>query len=272
MMSEEQLVERVRGGDRAALGELVSALKDMIFNLSARMLGSPTDAEDATQEILIRLVTNLDSFRGESSFRTWAYRVATNHLLKTRHRDAETRFDSFEAMEAFLAEGIAEDRPPMEDQVLVQEAKLRCTAAMVVRLSRDDRLAFILGEVLELSSEEAAAVLEVSPEAFRKRLSRARARVAEFGQKICGLVDEQAPCRCARQATRAAEHGYLARDKLIWANLKARKLEGAALVNEVDAIGKAVGAMRAHPTYQAPESVILGLKQLLGSAGGKLLQ
>jgi RNA polymerase sigma factor (sigma-70 family) len=201
MAKEQELIARARGGDRGALAELVSTVRDLVYNLSIRMLGSPSDAEDATQEILIRCVTNLDAFRGESSFRTWVYRVASNQLLKTRKRAAETRFDSFEAMGEFLEEGIAEDRPALEDQQLVHEAKLICTSQMVLRLDRDHRLAFILGEVLELSSDEGAAVLEIAPEAFRKRLSRARTRMAEFTRGICGLVDESKPCRCAPRAS-----------------------------------------------------------------------
>src|SRR5438132_1450573 len=109
-MTAEELVARVRGGDRAALEELVGSVKDLVYNLALRMLGSPSDAEDACQEILIRLVANLDGFRGESAFSTWAYRVAANHLLRTRQRSEEARFASFEEMGDYLADGVAADK------------------------------------------------------------------------------------------------------------------------------------------------------------------
>src|SRR5262249_6318418 len=154
MTHEEALISRARGGDRAALGELLGAMKNLVYNLAIRMLGNPADAEDASQEILIRLMTGLDTFRGESSFRTWVYRVASNQLLTTRKRQAEERTESFEALAAYLETGVASGHPPVEDPVLVNEAKLICTSAMLLCLDRDHRLAFILGEILELPSEE----------------------------------------------------------------------------------------------------------------------
>jgi RNA polymerase sigma factor (sigma-70 family) len=264
MTREKELVARARTGDRTALDELVNSVKDLAYNLALRMLGSPADAQDATQEILIRVVTNLDSFRGESAFRTWVYRVASNHLLKTRVRAAETRFDSLDGVGAFLAEGIAEDRPPLEDGVLVNEAKLVCTNAMTLALDRDHRLAFILGEVLDLPSEEAAQVLEISDDAFRKRLSRARSRIAEFTNRICGLVDESKPCRCAKQAARAVANGYLSRDKATWCKQPV-KTPAKELPIDVDGLTRAVAVLRSHPEYSAPESIIDGLKGILAT-------
>src|ERR1700744_4355612 len=98
METDAELVDRAKAGERDALDQLVRATKDLVFNLAVRMLGSPTDAEDATQEILIKIVTHLASFRGDSAFRTWAYRIPTNHLLTTRKRGAELRADSFEQL------------------------------------------------------------------------------------------------------------------------------------------------------------------------------
>src|SRR6188508_98241 len=172
---------------------IVRASKDLVFNLSLKMLGSPPDAEDATQEILLKLITHLSSFRGDSAFRTWAYRVAANHLLNIRKRGAETRFESFDEMAEGLSAGLATGAPPAEQQVVINEAKMICTSTMLARLDRDHRLAFILGDILELPGDEGAAVLEIDPAAFRQRVSRARARMAEFMGAICGLVDEATP-------------------------------------------------------------------------------
>src|SRR5262249_19583888 len=150
------------GGDRVALGELLAAMKDLVHNLAIRMLGNPADAEDASQEILIRLMTGLDTFQGHSSFRTWVYRVASNQLLTRRRRRADERTESFDALAAYLEQGLAAAHPPLEDPVLVNEAKLICTSRMLLCLDRDHRLAFILGEILELPSEEGGAVLEIA--------------------------------------------------------------------------------------------------------------
>src|SRR5215204_7529456 len=101
----EPLVARAQEGDRAALETVIASMRDRIYNLALRMLWHPTDAEDATQEILVRLVTHLGSFRGESTFSTWAYRVASNYLLTTRKRRAEREELTFERFAEQPAKG-----------------------------------------------------------------------------------------------------------------------------------------------------------------------
>ncbi len=269
-MSHEELVARARSGDRRALDELLGEMKDLVYNLSIRMLGSPADAADASQEIMIRLVTGLDKFRGESSFRTWVYRVASNQLLTTRKRNAETRMESFEEMTAKLDEGVAADLPPPEDQLLLNEAKLICTSAMLLCLDRDHRLAFILGEVLELPTEEGAAVLEISGDAFRKRLSRARSRVEGFTNDTCGLVNPERPCRCGKQVARAVAGGYVDPKRLTWATQQTRKGKQTN-VDEINQIMDAVALMRSTPTFAAPDAVVDGLRELIEDHKGNLL-
>jgi RNA polymerase sigma factor (sigma-70 family) len=89
-MSDElsELAAAAQAGSREALDGLVRAVQRPIYNLALRMLQRPADAEDATQEILIKLVTYLAQFRGESAFSTWIYRVASSHLLNQRPHDA----------------------------------------------------------------------------------------------------------------------------------------------------------------------------------------
>src|SRR5947209_17173733 len=83
------LVLRAKSGDRDALEELVGRHQAWIYNIALRMLYHPQDAEDATQEILVKAVTALSSFEGRSSFRTWLYRIAVNHLLNVRRSRVE---------------------------------------------------------------------------------------------------------------------------------------------------------------------------------------
>ncbi|HUJ60095.1 MAG TPA: RNA polymerase sigma factor [Kofleriaceae bacterium] len=265
------LIERARGGERAALDQLVRATKDMVFNLAIRMLGSPSDAEDATQEILIRIVTHLGSFRGESSFRTWAYRVASNHLLTTRKRGAELRADSFDALEERLANNLTAGDPPADDKLLVREAKLICTTTMLACLDRDHRLAYILGEIFDLASDEGAAILEISPEAFRKRLSRARDRMSEFMGKQCGIVNAASACRCAKQAGHAVKAGYLDAKKLEWAALGCVKEGRPERVADLDTVGRAIEVFRSSPEFIAPESLVRGIQRALDAGSSDLL-
>src|SRR6059036_3954007 len=92
---DRTLVARARSGSREALEDLVRRHQGWIYNIAVRMLYHPHDAEDATQEILIKAVTRLSSFEGRSSFRTWLYRIVINHLLNMKRGRTEQTPISF---------------------------------------------------------------------------------------------------------------------------------------------------------------------------------
>src|ERR1700687_5817938 len=104
--SDEELVEQAKNGDRAALEELVLRHQAWIYNIAVRMVFQPQDAEEVTQEVLVKVITNLSTFRGESKFRTWLYRIAANHVLNMKRRSAETQTLTFAKY------GAAIDRTP----------------------------------------------------------------------------------------------------------------------------------------------------------------
>src|SRR5687768_17003359 len=80
-MTINQQVGMALQGDKNALNEVLKSIREYVYNISVRFLWHPQDAEDATQEILIKVCTNLSQFKGTSAFTTWAYRIAVNHLL-----------------------------------------------------------------------------------------------------------------------------------------------------------------------------------------------
>src|SRR5262245_66683738 len=94
-LEKRTLVARARSGDREALEELGRRHQGWIYNLAVRMLYHPHDAEDATQEILIKAVTRLASFEGRSSFRTWLYRLVVNHVLNMKRGRIEQEIRGF---------------------------------------------------------------------------------------------------------------------------------------------------------------------------------
>jgi RNA polymerase sigma factor (sigma-70 family) len=197
-----ELALRAREGDRRALGALVRALQAPLYRLCLRMLGDPADAEDATQEVLTKVITHLSAFEGRSALSTWAHTIAVRHVLAMRRGRAESAAMDEEAFAERLAMGLAfgatAPRAP-DDLAMLAEVRLGCTQAMLLMLSRDERIALVLVDLLGLSGEDAAAVLEVSHAALRQRLGRARERLVGFLQAQCGLVAESAPCRCDRQ-------------------------------------------------------------------------
>src|SRR4051812_47168627 len=175
-----------------------------------RMLWHPQDAEDATQEILLRVVTRLDRYRGESAVTTWAYRIAVNYLLTTRKRRAEQQSMTAAEFAEDLAAGAADPPADVDSELLAEEVKIGCTHAMLMMLDRPHRLAFILGDVFDLDSDTAATLSKVTAATHRQRLARSRQRIRGFMSTHCGLVNRSAVCRCARRIAPAIAQGRVA--------------------------------------------------------------
>src|SRR5207253_4968427 len=136
------------------------------------MVFHPQDAEEVTQEVLVKVITKLSTFKGESKFRTWLYRIAANHVLNMKRRSAETKVTTFADYGAALDRTPDLDLPdrnsvPVELPVLVEEAKNGCTMGMLLCLDRKQRLVFTLGDILGASDSVGAEVLEIDRKSTR---------------------------------------------------------------------------------------------------------
>ena len=275
----EDLVQHAREGSREALESLVQEMQDRIYGLALRMLGYPADAEDAAQEILIKVVTRLNSFRQESEFTTWVYRIAANHLLTTRKRLAEHQAVSLEEYEALLDTALASEWPESvseaERSLIVKEVMLSCTHGMLLCLDRPHRITFILSEIFDITSQQGAYILNISPAAYRKRISRARDRIRTFMLKNCGAVNSKNPCHCERVAPYAIKTRAIDTKNLLYARHR-RRDEGGGLsmeyLEELDSLQRMAALFKNHPDYAAPETFLGSLKELVRSGRIRLFE
>lgn len=211
---ERLLIGLARDGDSEALENLIRSHQSWVYNIVLRMTGNRTEAEDITQEILVKAVTGLSGFKGQSRFRTWLYRIAANHLLSMKKKGMEHMFRSFENHESIhsrLGESDYPDErtPSIEQYALINETKALCLAGMLLCLDRQQRLVFILGAIYAIDSRQGGKILELSPENFRKILSRGRRQLKEYMQGRCGLIKKENPCRCARKTEAMIAMGYV---------------------------------------------------------------
>lgn len=274
------VVAAATAGDLAALDEVLHAIQPGVYNLAVRMLGQRDDAADATQEILLRVVTHLGTFRSESRFTTWVFQVARNHLLNALTRARELPEVSLEALgeklqigldhAAALGTGLEQQRSlGPEDKLAARQVALGCTQNMLLTLDRDHRLAYLLDVVFGLSAKEAAQVLGIESDAYRQRLSRARAKLDGFVQKRCGLAQPDADCHCERQLPalrHARSTGQLPAPGVVAihrAEMQQTERQFDALVR----MGDAAALMRAHPEYQAPDAMRAGIRAVLQREG-----
>ncbi len=258
---DQSLVLRARSGDRDALEELLQRHQGWIYNVAVRMLYDPQDAEDATQEILIKVLTRLSSFEGRSSFRTWLYRIVVNHVLNMRRGRVEAPSISFRLYGEELHQTPDLDLPDStatspDMNLLVTEAMLACTSGMLLCLDREQRLAYILGAIFAVSDTVAAEVLEITAENFRQRLARARRDLRNFMNDKCGLVNQANPCRCAKKTRGFIRAGHVDPENLLFNRERICEVRGAA-PNAYETIktldGQCADIYRRHPFYKPPD-------------------
>ncbi len=205
----QDLVMKATSGDKETLEMLVTGVQDIIFNLSLRMLGTFADAEDATQDILLKMITHLSSFRGDSSFTTWVFSIAVNHLKNyKKHMFAHYPL-SFEYYGEDIQNGKIQDVPDLtqnvEKDILAEELKMSCTNVMLQCLDTESRCIFILGTMFKVDSRIAGDILGMTPEAYRQRLSRIRKKMADFLGQYCGEYGS-GKCKCKDRVNYAIQN------------------------------------------------------------------
>ncbi|MBC8055233.1 MAG: sigma-70 family RNA polymerase sigma factor [Rhizobiales bacterium] len=273
---EPALVERARSGELAALDALLRAIQGPIYNLAVRMLGRREDAQDATQEILLKVTTHLGSWRGESAFGTWVWSVASHHLLNQATRSPQRAEVSFDALAERLdagsafAERAAEQGGAAlspEDKLEARRTALACTQAMLMCLNRPLRLAYVLDVIFGLESPHASAVQGITPAAHRQRVARARSAVHGFMEQRCGLVAASAACSCAKQlpAKRLAGSRGTLPPGLQVSDTELDQAERG--LRELLAMGDAAAVMRGAPAYAAPEAMLRGIRLVVEHSG-----
>lgn len=258
----EQLAIAAQYGDADALERLVRAVHDRIYRLALRMTARPPDAEDATQEILIRIITRLATYRGEAAFTTWAHRIAVNHLLDRSKNCVERMHLTFDRFADDLLDGLSAGPSADPDAALLaREVQLACTHAVLTCLDREHRIAYILGDIIGVTSDDGAYICDVPPATYRKRLSRARARVRRHLSSHCGLVTEAAACRCPKRVDAALRTGRVDRDRLEFVDPE----RTTRASDELDRLHDAGNLLRALPDAKVPDTTRRRITDLLAT-------
>lgn len=264
-----RLVDQAVNGDKEALQALLAGVQDFIYNLSLRMLGTPQDAEDASQEIMMKLITQLSTFRKESAFSTWVYRIATNYLISYKKSMFAKRPLSFE----FYAEDIEAGFIPnsedllqsIDEEILAEELKQSCTNVMLQCLDPESRCIYVLGLMFKADSSVCGEILGITPEAYRQRLSRIRKKMAAFLGAYCGL-SETGSCNCKKRVGYAIQTHRLNPQKLDYSALE--RLDDSATLGftqameEMDELSLIFAQL---PKYRAPQDAKEFLEKLLQS-------
>ena len=263
-------IEKAVAGDKEALERIVLNLQVMVFNLSLRMLGTFPDAEDAAQDILLKVITRLATFRGESAFTTWVFRIATNHLIQYKKHMFAQRPLSFEYYGADIENARLEEVPDLTQNVerfiLAEELKMSCTNVLLQCLDAESRCIFVLGTMFKLDSRIAGEILDMTPEAYRKRLSRIRGKVADFLSAYCGEYGG-GQCRCMKRVDYAIQNHRLNPAALDYTaateHTPEQRRQFKNAMEEIDDLSARFSFLK---TYQSPERTRQFFREFLASA------
>ena len=260
-----ELIQKATAGDKPSLETVICSVQDLVFNLSLRMLGTFPDAEDASQDILLKVMTHLSSFKGESSFSTWVFRIAVNHL-KDYKKHMFARFPlSFEFYGDDIQNAGTEDVPDLtqnvEQAILAEELKLSCTNVMLQYLDTESRCIFILGTMFRVDSRIAGEILGITPEAYRKRLSRVRKKMADFLTEYCGEYGK-GKCHCADRVNYAIQSRRISPAQLYYQTAVPVQimLDVKEAMEEIDDLSQEFSFCK---TWQTPENLKQFIKEFL---------
>ena len=197
-MNELQWIEAARQGDMGAFEALVKLYEKRVYALTLRMCKHPEDAAEAAQEAFLSAWQGLPFFRGEASFSTWLYRLASNacvDLLRREGRHKNAAGPSFNDEEAGV--DVADHAPQPQEALERKELKAQIEAGLQ-SLTPDHRQVLILREMHQLSYDEISTVLELDVGTVKSRINRARKQLRNFLVKS-GNFSSAAPSNTAEK-------------------------------------------------------------------------
>ena len=191
--SDESLAASAAAGDSYAFESIVTRYQARVFGLACRLTGSESDGADVLQDTFLQAYRHLSSFRGESRFGTWLYRIATNAALMHRRSQARRPAEPLDAFLPAFDEAGFHRATPEEltvtnrlEELLDRQSLARQARAAIERLPETCRVAFVLRDLEELPTAEVAEVLGIEQAAVRQRVHRARLLLRGYLNALAG--------------------------------------------------------------------------------------
>ena len=191
---DRDLAEALRAGEEAAYETLIHRFEQPVFSIVSRLAEDPGDSADVVQEVFLKVFRNIGSFRGESSLKTWIYRIAVNEARNHRrwfgrHRAKEVGLEPAPSDEFSQRDWLPAESPDPYEITLDHEVQEMMEEAFK-RISPSYRAALVLREVEELSYDEIAEVLEISVGTVKSRILRGR---ESLRQQLASLLRPEQP-------------------------------------------------------------------------------
>ncbi len=175
--NEKALLEKAKNGDLDAFEKLIEGYQKKVFNIVYRMIGNPDDASELTQEVFIRVFRSIGSFKEESQFSTWIYKIATNicldELRKQKKHKVISLDEEIKSDDGEMKRQIEDDKP--QPDIIAERNELKKTVRNAILALPDEyRLVIIMRDIKGLSYEEIARITKCPEGTVKSRINRAR--------------------------------------------------------------------------------------------------
>ena len=176
---DERLIERLRAADEAAYEELIERFQQPVYSLVYRLMDDPADAADVVQEVFLKVFRNITAFRGDSSLKTWIYRISCNEAYNqrrwfSRHRRNEVGLEAGDDDGARSLNSVLPDRGRSAFDMVCDREMHALVEEALTDLNAQFRAAVVLRDIEDLSYEEIAEVLQISLGTVKSRILRGR--------------------------------------------------------------------------------------------------
>ena len=263
--TDDELLSAARDGDTAALETLLVRYQPHLYRFGFRMCGNAEDAGEVAQESLIAMARSLSDFRGDSSVSSWLYTIARRFCLKKRRRSKFAPAGE-EALDGAndTARGLT-DPAPSPEQMAANEELGSALARAIDALDPPQREVLVLRDVEGLPAAEVARVLEISVEAVKSRLHRARAAVREMLAPVLGSAPvrtRQAPT-CPDVLTLFSQHLEGDIDPGVCATMEAHLERCQHCRDACESLRRTLAVCRQLPTPQDPAPLAASLRSAI---------
>lgn len=266
-MSDGELLAAARKGDAAALEALLVRYQPHLYRFGLRMCGNAEDAGDVAQQSLISMARSLRDFRGDASVSSWLYSIARSYCIKKRRRSkfAPAREESLDAP-GIDAHRVADPAPSPEQMATSRELQHALTHA-IDRLEPAHREVLVLRDVEGMSAPEVAKVLEISVDAVKSRLHRARVAVRQALAPLLATASDQSPrdATCPDILTLFSQHLEGEIDPGTCATMEAHLAECGRCRGTCESLKRTLTVCRQLPTPEVPAPIAASIRAAIQS-------
>jgi RNA polymerase sigma-70 factor (ECF subfamily) len=260
---DDELLEAARRGDAAALETLLVRYQPHLYRFGLRMCGNVEDAGDVAQESLMSMARSVRDFRGDSSVSSWLYTIARRFCIKKRRRSkfAPAHEESLDAPATGTAHRLADPNPNPEQTATNRELALALTHA-IDALEPSQREVLVLRDVEGLSALEVARILDVSVDAVKSRLHRARVAMRAELAPVLGrpAIAQPGAALCPDVLTVFSQHLEGEIDPSVCATMEAHLAQCHHCRDACESLKQVLANCRQLPTPDVPPSLAVSVK------------